>query len=250
MANYHLEVQPISRGKGQSMTRRVSYISGRPLHDAYLDKRYYSTRDDVLYMRVFLPEGVPPEFQDINYLCDAVEGAERRWDARTAKSLTGSLPNELSLPEWRIIVEAFVQENFVEYGLCAIVAIHRGKNLRSPQRDNPHAHIIVPTRTVGPEGFAPRKDRTIDQKAKLWCWRENWALAQNWAYERNGLSVRVSHESLERQGIDREPVNHLSYMDWQKEKRGVRTPAGDKKREIQRRNKHRLEHERDMGRSR
>ena len=153
MANYHLEVQPVSRGKGQSLTRRVSYISGRPLHDAYLDKNYYHARDDVLYAQVLLPEGAPPEFRDLNQLCRAVEGAERRWDARTAKSLTGSLPNELSLPEWIPIVETFVRENFTDRGLCAVAAIHQGKNPRCPQQDNPHAHILVSTRAVGAVGF-------------------------------------------------------------------------------------------------
>lgn len=60
---------------------------------------------------------------------------------------------------------------------------------------------------------------------------------QNRAYERNGLDIRVSHESLEVQGIkDREPTIHLSLSDWQKEKRGERTIAGDKKRAIKERN--------------
>lgn len=250
MANYHLEVQPVSRGKGQSLTRRASYISGRPLHDACLDKYYYHARDDVLYAQVLLPEGAPPEFRDLNRLCSAVEGAERRWDARTAKSLTGSLPNELSLPEWIPIVETFVRENFTDRGLCAIAAIHQGKNPRCPQQDNPHVHILVSTRAVGVEGFAPRKDRTLDRKDSLRCWREQWAQAQNRAYARSGLSVRVSHESLERQGIDREPVNHLSRMDWQRERQGERTRSGDKRREIQRRNKRRLEQERGLNRAR
>ena len=66
----------------------------------------------------------------------------------------------------------------------------------------------------------------------------------------SGLSVRVSHESLERQGIDREPVNHLSRMDWQRERQGERTRSGDKRREIQRRNKRRLEQERGLNRAR
>lgn len=246
MANYHLEVQPASRGKGQSMTRRVSYISGRPIHDAYLDKNYCHARDDVLYTRVFLPEGAPPEFRELNHLCCTVEDAERRWDARTTKSL----PNELSLPEWVRIVEVFVEENFTDRGLCAVVAIHQGKNPQCPQRENSHAHIIVPTRPVGAEGFSSRKDRSLDRKERLWCWREKWAQVQNQAYERSGLSIRVSHESLERQGIDREPVNHLSRMDWQRERQGERTRSGDKRREIQRRNKRRLKQERGLNRAR
>ena len=60
------------------------------------------------------------------------------------------------------------------------------------------------------------------------------------AYERNGLDIRVSHESLEVQGIrNREPTIHLSRADWQREMRGIHTPAGDRKREIQERNRRR-----------
>ena len=35
MANYHLEVQAISRGQGRSLTRLVNYISGERLSDCY-----------------------------------------------------------------------------------------------------------------------------------------------------------------------------------------------------------------------
>ena len=41
MANYHLEVQVISRGKGRSVTRLANYISGKRLHDSYRDETYY-----------------------------------------------------------------------------------------------------------------------------------------------------------------------------------------------------------------
>lgn len=63
-------------------------------------------------------------------------------------------------------------------------------------------------------------------------------MVQNRAYERNGLDIRVSHESLEVQGVrDRHPTIHLSLADWQREKRGERTHAGDKKREIEAHNR-------------
>ncbi len=72
-------------------------------------------------------------------------------------------------------------------------------------------------------------------------WREQWAYVQNRAYERNRLDIRVSHESLEVQGRrDREPTIHLSRIDWQKEERGERTSAGDRKRAIRERNEKRV----------
>ena len=54
------------------------------------------------------------------------------------------------------------------------------------------------------------------------------------------MDIRVSHLNLEVQGIDREPTIHISRIDWQKEKSGERTVAGDKKRDIKERNEERV----------
>lgn len=135
------------------------------------------------------------------------------------------------------IVHEFIERNFLPCDLCAIAAIHRGRNHDDPSKDNPHVHIIVPTRPVGENGFSERKDREHDKREYINIWREQWAQVQNRAYERNGLDIQVSHESLEVQGKrDREPTIHLSRIDWQREQRGERTPAGDRKRAIRDRN--------------
>ena len=158
MANFHFEVKTISRGKGHSVASRASYIYGRSLYDSYRDKSYYNHRKDVVRQMIFLPETAPPEFQNPQYLCDEIERAEVRKDARTAREFIGSLPNELPPGEWARIVRDFIRRNFLDHGLCAIAAIHRGLNRDDPSRNNPHVHIIVPTRPVGPNGFCEKKD--------------------------------------------------------------------------------------------
>lgn len=234
MANYHLEVTVISRLKNRSIARSINYISGVPTEDKYAGGVYNKKRTDVLSCKVFLPPGVPREYDDLQFLCDEIDLAEVRYDARTARELKGSLPNELPVHEQVRIVSEFVTENFVSRGLCAIAAIHEGRNEADPSRNNPHAHILVPTRTIGRDGFSEKKDRESDKRDFLNAWRESWATVQNRAYERNGLDVRVSHDSLEVQGVrHREPTIHLTPADWQKEKRGIRTSAGDRKRAIQ-----------------
>lgn len=50
-------------------------------------------------------------------LCDEIDKAERRWDARMARRFIGSLPNELERQEWVRIVQEFVTECFVSCGL-------------------------------------------------------------------------------------------------------------------------------------
>ena len=41
MANYHLEVQVLSRGKGRSVSRLVNYISGKTIHDSRSGRTFY-----------------------------------------------------------------------------------------------------------------------------------------------------------------------------------------------------------------
>lgn len=248
MANYHLEVSIISRGKGRSVTSSASYICGRKLHDSYNGKTYYNPRKDVIWQKVFLPSMAPPQFQNLQRLCDEIERAEVRWDARTARQFIGSLPNELPPGEQVQIAREFIDSNFISCGLCAVAAIHRGHNRDDPSRNNPHVHIIVTTRTIESDGFCRKKDREHDKRKYITIWREQWAMVQNRAYERNGLDIQVSHESLEVQGKrNREPTIHLSRIDWQKEQRGERTSAGDRKRAIKERNRGRqLEPELDL----
>lgn len=235
MSNYHLEVENISRGKGQSVANSLSYISGHELKDSY-GKCFCHNREDVRYYKIFLPPNAPPEYHDLQYLCDAINNAEKRRDARTARVFIGSLPNELPLNEHIQIVREYVEKNFVSQGLCAVVAIHEGQNRDDPAKNNPHVHVIVTTRAVGPDGFNMKKDREHNKNNYIRLWRKSWADVQNRAYERNGLEIRVSHESLEVQGIRREAIPHLTRTDYEKERRGERTLAGDKRREIERRN--------------
>ncbi len=238
MANYHFEVKCISRGKGDSITRRVSYICGKTLRDSCLDINCYKNRNDVLYCNVFLPDGALPNFRDLQTLCNEIEKAEKRYDSQTGKEIIASLPNELPHDEIINITKEFIETNFVEKGLAVIAAIHEGKNLKDESKNNPHVHILVTTRTLDPSGFNRLKARELlDRKEALLNWREQWARVQNLAYERNGFDIRVSHESLEVQGVERIPIPHLPLIDWQREQKGRHTPSGDKRREILEKNK-------------
>ena len=227
MANYHFNVSNISRRKGLSLTRRANYISGQTLHDSWNGQTYYRHRKDVLYCGIFLPYGAPPEFYDLQYLCNKIDQAEIRRDARTAREIKASLPNELSPQENSKIVKEFIQMNFLVRGVGVIAAIHEGKNDTASQRNNPHVHIIVSTRTIGPNGFAVKKDRSFDHVKNIRLWREQWALVQNLAYQRNRLSKHVDHESLEVQGVTRYPVRYLSQQEWRIRKLNPQRSAPD-----------------------
>lgn len=229
MANYRLEIGVVNRTKGRTVTGLASYICGRTLYDSYAHKPCYGRRNDVRYYDIFLPVNAPPEFGDLQRLCDKIEEAETRYDARTARQFIASLPNELSYQDDIQIVQEYITENFLQHGLCAIAAIHTGIHETDSSRDNPHAHIIVPTRTLDDCGFSRKKFREFDRKENMSRWRQTWADVQNSAYERNALPIRVSHESLEVQGVrDRKPRIHLTHARYQLEQRREPTLSEDR----------------------
>ena len=239
--NYHVEVSPLSRGKGRSLGSVLSYISGKEVHDNYSGKTYRHRRFDLVQFRVYLPPSAPNALRDLQCLCDELNKVEKRKDARTGRLFICSLPNELMPGEWARIVNEFIQENFVSQGLCAVATIHRGKLPSNHPKSNPHVHIIVSTRTVGPEGFNPKKDREHNQRSYIEIWRRAWARVQNRAYERCHVKKRVSHESLRVQGVERKPTRHVSYVDLQRGERQRRIQ--EKERELAR-----LERNRELSR--
>ena len=162
-------------------------------------------------------------------------------DSRTARVIKASLPNELLLPELKKLCKDFVTNNFTSRGMCADIAIHRGQNLEDTTKNNPHVHILLTDRPVDENGFLPKKDRTWNERDNIEQWRRGWANTQNRAYARNGLSIRVSHESYKARGIDKEPRRYLSRIDYQLEQQGIQTARGNENRRIKVRNQERVQ---------
>ena len=247
MANYHLEEGIISRGKGDSVTAYANYITSELLYDSYFSQDCDRKHEGVSCYKIMLPENAPPELSNLQKLCDSLEMAEHRWDSRTARTFIGSLPNELPLNEQVKIVEEFISDNIISHGLCAVYAIHEGKNIEHPEWNNPHVHIIVSTRQVTPDGFSVKKYREFDKHKYIEICREQWTLVQNKAYERNGLEIRVSHESLDVQGVrDRKPTKYISRTAWKREIAEIR----NRNKNLQKERKHEKKLKQKMERSR
>lgn len=224
MATYHCSVKVISRSSGRSSVAAAAYRSGETIKNERDGITHdYSKKQGVQHSEILLPENAPEQFQDRNTLWNAVEKSEVRKDARTAREIEIALPAELNTKEQAALVRDYTQHNFVDKGMCADFSIHDAGS------GNPHAHIMLTTRSVTPEGFAG-KDRSWNDRQLVEEWREDWAKSYNREMGKKNLPDRVDHRSLKAQGIEREPTVHMGKAA-QMERRGVRTERGDINRE-------------------
>ena len=202
MAIYHLHAQIISRTSGRSSVAAAAYRAGEKMKNERDGQSHdYTRKTGVSHTEILLPENAPLEFADRKILWNAVERAEIRRDAQTARELDIALPVEFDLDEQAKIMREYVQKNFVSHGMCADIAIHdKGDG-------NPHAHVMLTTRHVTNAGFGG-KNRDWNNKLLLEQWRENWAEICNEKFKQKELNMRIDHRTLEAQGIERVPTIH------------------------------------------
>jgi ATP-dependent exoDNAse (exonuclease V) alpha subunit len=236
VASYLCQVQTIQRSQGRSVVAAAAYRSGASLTDERLAMEFdFAGKDGVEHSEVMLPEGAPEAFRDRQVLWNAAEASEARKDAVPAREVLLALPHELDFEQRRALVRAFVAEHITGRGMVADIAMHK-PGQEGDQR-NFHAHILVSTRQVTPEGFG-KKDPAWWSPKQVRDWRAGWAEIQN-AHLRHHLgpdAPQVSHQSLAAQGIDRDPTEHLGPAATALERRNRRTDRGERNRDIRARN--------------
>lgn len=236
MAQYRLEVQAISRKDGRSSVAASAYRSATRLHDARLEMIFdYTAKNGVAFSGIMAPENAPAIFHDRETLWNAVEAADRRVDSRPSREVLISLPHELNALQRHDLVRAFVAETLVARGMIADYGIHL-PDAHGDER-NHHAHILITTRVVGPEGFG-FKARDWDNPEAVRAMRADWARIQN-QHLRLHLgpdAPQVSHLSLADQGEGREPTLHLGPSASGMERRGEPSDRGEINRRIRARN--------------
>ncbi len=231
MAIFHFSAQMISRGAGRSAVAAAAYRAGDRLHDAHTGLDHdYTRRSDVREAVIITPDEAPAWAQERQSLWDAVNAAEKRGDAQTAREIEVSLPRELTPDQQLALVVGYVQRTFAAQGMVADIGLHEGHNPKVP---NPHAHILLTTRPLTPEGFGP-KERRWNRKDQLVTWRQEWAAAVNQALDKAGHLERIDARSFQDQGIvDREPTIHEGVAARAMERRGIQTERVQHNRTIQ-----------------
>lgn len=262
-----LHVDIISRRTGKSAIQMAAYCSRDKLYSDYTGKSYdYTNRHDLVYHEVMLPDSAPDTFHNSEILWNSVEKIEKSKNARLARTIIIALPKELNHESHIKMVHQYAKEFFVQHGMCADISIHdKGEG-------NPHAHMLLTTRSINRDGewmCKQRKNYLLDkngnrlrdpvtQQYKLgksiktndWDsperieeWRKGWAEICRSYFKQYGISKEITHISYARQGIDREPTIHLGAKVKALEERGLTTDRGKKNRDIVARN---YEHDRQI----
>ena len=229
MAIYHLAVKSVSRSTGRSSVAAAAYRSGALLENDRDGRVHdYRGRGGVEASFIVTPEGAEWA-QDRSALWNAVEAAEKRKDAKTAREYELALPAELDRDQRHALVRAFAEDIVQRYGVAVDAAIHEPHDYGDDR--NHHAHVLTTTREVGPDGLGA-KTRQLDVRStaatEVEAVREKWAELTNAALERAGHGERVDHRSYARQGIGMEPTIKLGPASAALERRAQRaTPEGE-----------------------
>ena len=251
MAIYHLRATMISRSAGRSATAAAAYRSAERIHDQRTGLSFdYRARHGVEHVEILAPERSPDWVHDRAALWNAVEVVETRKNSQVAREIRVALPAELDRSQRIALVRDFCQRSFVDRGMVADIALHAPG--REGDERNHHAHILLSTREIGPEGFSS-KNRDWNAKELLEDWRAAWARDSNHALERCGHEARIDHRTLEAQReealersvqaqergdeaealheavraveLDRAPLPQLSPGAWQLKERGIEVAA-------------------------
>lgn len=196
MAIYSVSVKAHSRSKGESATGGAAYRLGAAITDEQTGLRYdYSRRADVACAFTVLPENAPEGWDEPARLWNEAERAEKRKNSCVSREVLVALPHEMTDEQREELARGIVGDLVRRYGVGASCGIHRPEE----GEKNHHAHILITTRRLTPEGLGEKTRELDDQKQgprEVEAVRAMVAQHTNDALERYGYSARVDHRSL------------------------------------------------------
>ena len=205
MAIQFARARYISRSTGGSAVRSAAYNAREAIEaERTGEVFYFRHRDAPEHHEVLLPEGAPERFAQAGELWNAAEAAERRKDAQVAREIVLALPAnaEVTTEDRIAMARSFAEEHFVSKGLAVQLDVHapHGAEAES-ERANWHAHLLITTRRLEPDGFNPKKARDLDPEVRSAggrarvadgaAWGELWREHQDRYFKEHGIEARV-----------------------------------------------------------
>ena len=105
--------------KDQSVMAAAAYNAGEKMYSErdHEWKHPHSSPARVVYREVMLPDNAPREYADSQALWNAVDAAEKRKDAQTARRMLIVLPKELTYEQNLALIRDYCQREFVSKGM-------------------------------------------------------------------------------------------------------------------------------------
>ncbi|XUY29871.1 Ti-type conjugative transfer relaxase TraA [Agrobacterium sp. rho-8.1] len=232
MAIYHLSSKPVSRSGGRSAVAAIAYRTASLLvneRDGMVHD--FTAKQGVDHCEIVLPDDVEATWAiDRSTLWNAAEAAEKRCDARVAREFEIALPHELSSNHCLSLTRTFAQDLANRYGTAVDFAIHvpQGKS----DIRNIHAHVLMTTREVTPDGLG---SKALIERENKWLLahglptshmqmrdvRKAFAEHANRHLMRAGLDLRIDHRSHMERGLSLSPTGHMGVHASQMMRRGL-----------------------------
>jgi hypothetical protein len=173
MSIYHLHAKLLFRKDGRRVIAAAAYRTGTLLTDEGSGITHdFRGKRGVVHTEIVAPVIAPKWVYDRQTLWNTVERVEQRRDAQLAREIELSLPSELTLQEQVHLARDYATNVLVSVSMIVDIAIHTNDVL------NPHAHLLLTTRTITAAGFGPN-DRSWSMTDCLLGWRRNWAEIAN-----------------------------------------------------------------------
>lgn len=224
MAIYHLHCDIIGRSGGRSATAAAAYRATEEIEDRTTGEKWDFTKKEKALFSEILTNGNSPEWaKNRAELWNRVEEKENRKNSQFCRSFDVALMKEFDLKRNIELIKKWANENYVSRGLVADIAIHAPhKNQDGTTNENLHAHILVTTRKMDLNGWT-EKDREANDHEFLKQVRTSWAEIVNTEFQKQGMVERINERTLEAQGIDREPQQHLGAKATAMQRKGKQT---------------------------
>ncbi len=215
----------LARGQsGRSAVAAAAYAAGVRLTDERLGTVYDYRAKDGVYQSFIVGAGGWTDSPRREDLWNMAERSERRSDACTAREWVIALPHELTHDQRASLTRQIAEDLASRFGVIVDASIHI-PNREGDQR-NFHAHLLMTTKRVRPDGSLGEKTRELDDfrgKQILYEVRAQMAERMNAALAAGGHAGRVDHRTNEAQGIERPAQLHEGVAATNARRRNFRT---------------------------
>lgn len=249
-----------NRNAKHSAVAAAAYRMGLKLFDrrteTWHDYRKRAMGEEVVAAKTIAPEWAPAWVQDPEELWNRVEAAERRKDAQIARDYVVPIPfglDDQQAEELATRLAQYISDQLttpVSFGVHRDAAVDAMGQVKPPEKQGFHAHLLFPTRKLLPpreveedeildtaeiHGFGAKLSALSNRRASagiVEMLNARWAALANELVAEQGLEATYEHRSYARLGIERTPQPNMGAAATAMERKGFFTQRGDAVREI------------------